>query len=399
MWVIQGAVSLAHDRRVFFDEAPGVRAQCAGRAAATAGGRHGDAAPQRRSRQLSSRSQLGAWRAKPVTVRQTADRVHVHLAGQPSGTRTVCPGPCSTASTCVLQWLPGDTGRTVWCSRRTRRPPRIVAEQVTQARAGCGGPLGRRGWSAQRPRSRTGAALAARWSLPPRVVAAAQDNLERGLLSARGFDRVLRLTVDDRRPGRAQQPGTERVPGRGSVPAPGGVEARTGGGCVEHRVHPAHPHGGLGWRSDGRPMSAEATAPVDTDDATCQRQPVNLVSEQGGRRPDRGGPPVPPGIPWSRWPNRPTSPCTYLVRLSSSARWRRPIASRRRDLGDVPARIAQAILGATEESGAASGTPTTTSRQRPSLGSSSSLRRNRAGRTSRSVVSSVRSEGAARSST
>lgn len=72
-------------------------------------------------------------------------------------------------------------------------PSAVVAASVAQARAVAAARWAELGWSlnAHVP----GPVLrSARWALPHSVVGAALDSLERGWLSARGFDRVLRLT-------------------------------------------------------------------------------------------------------------------------------------------------------------------------------------------------------------
>ena len=77
-------------------------------------------------------------------------------------------------------------------ARRRRRPRRVVA------RAGRGGPGRRRrtGWPAPGCRSTArcpGRLLRERWAVPRASLRLAERALERGALSVRGFDRVLRV--------------------------------------------------------------------------------------------------------------------------------------------------------------------------------------------------------------
>jgi magnesium chelatase family protein len=67
----------------------------------------------------------------------------------------------------------------------------VVGGRVLLARAAAAERLTGTGWSTNA--DVPGIALRSRWRLPPRVLSIALDQLERGLLSARGLDRVLRV--------------------------------------------------------------------------------------------------------------------------------------------------------------------------------------------------------------
>ncbi len=185
-----GAISLAHHGRLVPRRGARVLAPCARRIAPAAGERVGRAAPPRRSGELP-----GPVPARPrgqsVPVRQPGPRLRLPAAGAP-------PLPAAAVRAAARPDRRAGAGRPGAACRPVRAGGR-ARDQRHRGRPRRGGP------SAPRPSAggahRGGSTRAcpaprfgrAPWALAHPVLQPAEAYLQRGEISARGFDRVLRL--------------------------------------------------------------------------------------------------------------------------------------------------------------------------------------------------------------
>ena len=211
---VRGAAPLGHDgragrRRLGADPAgravpgaprravprrgAGVPAGGAGHAAPAAGARLGDHPPGRGLGDVPVPGAAGAG-GQPLPVRQRRPATPPAPAARWSGGATSpgCPGRCSTGSTCGSTCPP--VTRAAWldglerAGDDRRRSPRRVRRGPGRG--------GRSGWPAPGWRSTArcpGGCCASAGRCPRASLRLAERALERGALSVRGFDRVLRV--------------------------------------------------------------------------------------------------------------------------------------------------------------------------------------------------------------
>ena len=211
-----GAVSLAHRGVLFLDEAPEFQAgvldalrqplESGVVAIARAGG----------VARLPGPLPAGAG-GQPVPVRGAGRRTRTACAPRRPGAATSggSPARCSTGSTCRCSCEPVRAGRS--CSTGGQRPSRPRRWPRGWRRRGRWRPSG---WAAPAGGSTPtcpARPCAAAWRLPAAVTAAADARLDRGELTARGYDRVLRVAWSLARPGRAA-PGRARPTSRRPSP-------------------------------------------------------------------------------------------------------------------------------------------------------------------------------------